>query len=49
MSFLFRGPVVIHRETNRLRPGLCAIQKAHPLAHRAKVLGRGLVSARITD
>jgi hypothetical protein len=45
-SFLFRGLVIIHLETNRLRPGVRTIQKAHPLAYRAKVLGRALVSAR---
>jgi hypothetical protein len=43
---LFRGSVVIHLETNRLRPRVRAIQKARPLAHRAKVLGRAFLFAR---
>jgi hypothetical protein len=43
---IFRGLVVIHLETNRLRQRVRAIQKASPLIHRAKVLGRALVSAR---
>jgi hypothetical protein len=42
---LFRGPVVIHLETNRLQPRVRVTQKARPLMYRAKVLGRALVSA----
>jgi hypothetical protein len=31
---------------NRLRPRLLVIQKTHPIAYRAKVLGRALLSVR---
>jgi hypothetical protein len=43
---LFRGSVIPYLETNRLRPRLLAIQKTRPIAYRAKVLGRALLSAR---
>jgi hypothetical protein len=39
---LFRGSVIPYLKTNRVR----AIQKARPIAYRAKVLGRALVAAR---
>jgi hypothetical protein len=41
---LFRRLVSPYLETNRLRPRLLAIQKARPVAHRAKVLGRALLA-----
>jgi hypothetical protein len=43
---LFRGSVIPYLETNRFRPRLLAIQKARPIAYRAKVLGRALVAVR---
>jgi hypothetical protein len=43
---LFRRVVVIHLETNQLRPCVRVTLKAFPLAHRAKVVGRTLVSGR---
>jgi hypothetical protein len=43
---LFRGSVTPYLETNRLRPRLLAIQKTRPIAYRAKVLGRALLSNR---
>jgi hypothetical protein len=43
---LFRGSVIPYLETNRLRPRVRAIQKTRPIAYRAKVLGRALLSAR---
>jgi hypothetical protein len=43
---LFRGSVIPYLETNRLRPRTRAIQKARPIAYRAKVLGRALLTAR---
>jgi hypothetical protein len=43
---IFRGSVTPYLETNRLRPRLLAIQKTRPIAYRAKVPGRALLSAR---
>jgi hypothetical protein len=43
---LFRGSVIPYLVTNRLRPRLLAIQKSRPIAYRAKLLGRALVSVR---
>jgi hypothetical protein len=43
---LFRGSVIPYLETNRFRPRVRAIQKTRPIAYRAKVLGRALLSAR---
>jgi hypothetical protein len=43
---LFRGSVIPYLETNRFRPRLLAIQKALPIAFRAKVLGRALFATR---
>jgi hypothetical protein len=43
---LFRESVIPYLKTNRLRPRVRAIQKARPIAYRAKVLGRALVSER---
>jgi hypothetical protein len=43
---LFRGSVIPHLETNRLRPRLLAIQRTRPIAYRAKVLGRALLAVR---
>jgi hypothetical protein len=43
---LFQGSVIPYLETNRLRPRVRAIQKNRPIAYRAKVLGRALLSAR---
>jgi hypothetical protein len=43
---LFRESVVPYLKTNRLRPRVRAIQKTRPMAYRAKVLGRALVSVR---
>jgi hypothetical protein len=43
---LFRESVIPYLETNRLRPRLLAIQKARPIAYRAKVLGRALLATR---
>jgi hypothetical protein len=43
---LFRGSVIPHLETNRLRPRLLAIQRTRPIAYRAKVLGQALLAAR---
>jgi hypothetical protein len=40
------GTVTPYLETNRLRPRLLAIQETRPIAYRAKVLGRALLSAR---
>jgi hypothetical protein len=38
--------VIPYLETNRLRPRLLAIQKTRPIPHRAKLLGRALLSVR---
>jgi hypothetical protein len=43
---LFRGSVIPHLESNRLRPRLLAIQKTRPIMYRAKVLGRALLAVR---
>jgi hypothetical protein len=43
---LFRESVIPYLETNRLRPRLLAIQQAHPIPYRAKVLGRALLAVR---
>jgi hypothetical protein len=43
---LFRGSVIPYLETNRLRSRLFAIQKTRPIAYRAKLLGRALLSLR---
>jgi hypothetical protein len=43
---IFRKSVIPYLETNRLRPRVRAIQKTRSILHRAKVLGRALVSAR---
>jgi hypothetical protein len=43
---LFHELIVPYLETNRFRPRLLAIQKTRPLAYRAKMLGRALLSAR---
>jgi hypothetical protein len=43
---LFRELIVPYLETNRLRPRLLAIQKTRPIAYRAKILGRALLSTR---
>jgi hypothetical protein len=43
---LFRRSITPYLEMNRLRPRLLAIQKTHPIAYRAKVLGRALLSVR---
>jgi hypothetical protein len=43
---LYRGSVIPYLATNRLRPRLLAIQKSRPIAYRAKLLGRALVSVR---
>jgi hypothetical protein len=43
---LFRGSVIPHLETNKLRGRIRAIQRTLPITYRAKVLGRALVSAR---
>jgi hypothetical protein len=43
---LFRGSIIPHLETNRLRPRHLAIQEALPIAYRAKVLGRALLAVR---
>jgi hypothetical protein len=44
---LFRGSVIPYLETNRLRSRVRAIiQKTRPIAYRAKVLGRALLSVR---
>jgi hypothetical protein len=43
---LFQRSVLPYLETNRLRPRVRAIQKTRPIAYRAKVLGRALLSAR---
>jgi hypothetical protein len=43
---LFQESIVPYFKTNRLRPRVCAIQKARPTAYRAKVLGRALVAVR---
>jgi hypothetical protein len=43
---LFKESVIPYLETNRLRPGLLAIQKTLPQAYRAKVLGRALLAVR---
>jgi hypothetical protein len=42
----FRGSVIPYLEMNRLRPRLLAIQQAHPIPYRAKVLGRALLAVR---
>jgi hypothetical protein len=43
---LYRGSIIPYLATNRLRPRLLAIQKSRPIAYRAKLLGRALVSVR---
>jgi hypothetical protein len=43
---LFQRSVLPYLVTNRLRPRLLAIQKTRPMAYRAKLLGRALLSAR---
>jgi hypothetical protein len=43
---IFRGSVIPHLETNRLRPRILAIQTTRPIMYRAKVLGRALLAAR---
>jgi hypothetical protein len=43
---LIRGSVIPYHETNRLRPRLLATQKTHPIAYRAKLLGRALLAVR---
>jgi hypothetical protein len=43
---LYRGSIVPYLKTNRFRPCARAIQKARPIAYRAKVLGRALLAAR---
>jgi hypothetical protein len=43
---IYRESVTPYLETNRLRPCLLAIQKTRPIAYRAKLLGRALLSAR---
>jgi hypothetical protein len=43
---LFRGGVIPYLERNRLRPRVGAIQKARPIAYRAKVLGRAFHAVR---
>jgi hypothetical protein len=43
---LFRKSVIPYLETNRFRPRVRAIQRSYPLAYRAKVLGRALLTAR---
>jgi hypothetical protein len=43
---LFRGSVIPHLETNRLRPRILAIQTTRPIMYRAKVLGRALLAVR---
>jgi hypothetical protein len=42
----FRGSVTPYLETNMYRSRVRAIQKARPIAYRAKVLGRALVATR---
>jgi hypothetical protein len=42
----FRGSVTPYLETNMLRSRVRSIQKARPIAYRAKVLGRALLSTR---
>jgi hypothetical protein len=42
---LFRESVIPYLETNRFRPRLLAIQETRPIACRAKVMGRALLSA----
>jgi hypothetical protein len=43
---MYRGSVIPYLETNRLRPRVLAIQKARPIAYRAKVLGQALLAVR---
>jgi hypothetical protein len=43
---IIRETVIPYLETNRLRLRLLAIQKTRPVAYRAKILGRALLSAR---
>jgi hypothetical protein len=43
---IHRESVIPYLETNLFRPRLLAIQKTRPIAYRAKVLGRALLSAR---
>jgi hypothetical protein len=43
---LYRESVIPYLETNWFRPRLLAIQKTRPIAYRAKVLGRALLSVR---
>jgi hypothetical protein len=43
---MYQRSVIPYLETNRLRPRVLAIQKARPIAYRAKVLGRALLAAR---
>jgi hypothetical protein len=43
---LFQTSVIPYLMTNMFRPRVRAIQKTRPIAYRAKVLGRALLSAR---
>jgi hypothetical protein len=43
---MYRESVIPYLETNLFRPRLLAIQKTLPIAYRAKVLGRALLSVR---
>jgi hypothetical protein len=43
---MYPESVIPYLEMNRLRPRLLAIQKARPIAYRAKVLGRALLAGR---
>jgi hypothetical protein len=43
---LFRGSVIPHLETNRLRSRLLTIQGSRPIAYCAKLLGRALLAVR---
>jgi hypothetical protein len=43
---LYRGSLIPYLETNQFRPRLLAIQKAHPIVYRVKVLGRALLAVR---
>jgi hypothetical protein len=43
---LFQGSVIPYLETNRIRDRVRAIQRTCPIAYRAKVLGRALLSVK---
>jgi hypothetical protein len=43
---IIRGEIFPYLESNRLRPRVHAIQTAHPMAYRAKILGRALNAVR---